>query len=280
MQHTMEIRRGITPIVLILIIMASIFLPTSSSKVGYCIDVSVNGTEWQRCVSGEPLSFSSSGAATGIGNYSKYLAVNELSGMSIKESTYAKRGRLIDKNTLSIDSEQPTITIDERATDNSTRYAATIEEYFPIYISSTGQTYYRGTGIYTRSNYVNNKDDIRSNYFATSLTKSSNYRAVRTSALVKVVVTPGSVQVDDGVNFATAISISSQSDKYSEFRFKSDKECVYDEYVGLTNLNLKAVKLHRFNLTELGDDWLKCCPEGNFTDEAFDENHLYKTMQT
>jgi hypothetical protein len=279
MQYKSEIWNGIASFVIILIIMTQIFLPTSSSKVGYCIDVSVNGTVWKRCVSGEPLSFTSESAATGTGNYSKHLLVNEISGMSMKESVYAKKGRLIDKNTLSIDSEQPSVTIEESGSNNSSKYTARIEEYFPVYITNSAQTYYRGQGIYTRSNYVNNKDSIESNYEATSLTKSSTYRAIRTSSLVKVTVTPGYVELDDGVNYATAISLSSQADRYSEFKFKSDKECVYNEYKGLSSINLKAIKLHRFNLTELGDDWLECCPVGNFTDQILDEEGLYKTMQ-
>jgi hypothetical protein len=267
-----------TVLVSTLLVILLMLTSNSIAKVGYCIDVSVDGATWQRCQSGEPMNFKMESASTGSGNYTKYLTVGGMAGIALKDNIYAKRGRLIDKNVLSLESGDPVIEISQ-VTNNSSKVTYSIDENFPVYLTSESQTYYRGQGIYARNKYVNNDDNLRTDYQAASFTRSSKYVAARTNAIVAAEVTPQGVNQTVKTNYATAFRSSSQSDRYSAYKFGSSDACLDETYWGQASIDLKLVRKHKFNIVT-NDDWLGCC-SGNesFTGAIFINEDLYKTMQ-
>jgi hypothetical protein len=56
--------------------------------------------------------------------------------------------------------------------------------------------------------------------------------------------------------------VSSDSDLYSGFKFKSSNDLIDESYVGSFQLNAKVSRVHSFEWSPAEDDWLGCCPTG------------------
>jgi hypothetical protein len=262
-----------------------IILPLSDGKTGYSINVKVNNStaistfSWSR--STVPLTYMAESACSGYGNSSKYVKIEGQAGIGIKETTYARKGRMINKDVMKVASTVNRITINEavsgeiyNVTDDiadsgtkrfnmiSDRYSAEINDSIPTILLDQNEMYYRGEGINTRNEYKNNGDNFVTNYYATSLTKSVAYAAVYNNELLFVDMVPGKADVFVGQNFSSALRLSSASDRYSGFGFASGNEFMEGTYLGSFNIDTKITKVHEFKLQEEPLEELECCNQG------------------
>jgi hypothetical protein len=248
-----------------LIILSTILLilhniPISDALIGYDIQVTVNNsTHYEASQSTSVLQFQSSGLCSGNGNASRYDKIDGLAGNDFKETMYAKKGRLISNDKLVAISYIGYILISETVQNNS--FAITINESLPTVIYHKNDIYYRGAGIYQKDVYSNNKDHIKTDYYADLYTKSVSYAGLYRGALVEAEVIPGQIREVGGRNYSTAIRLQSQSDLYSEFGFGSDGKFMDEVYRGNFKINNNLLNNHKITFFNLGDseDWLPCC---------------------
>jgi len=265
-------------------------LPYVEAKVGYSINVDVDGTKWGRSQYTEVLNFKSESECNGRGNSSKYVNVPGFAGIGFKENTYTKEGRLATKNVLNLsaklnwiyitenvdgaeyvnetdddlddDLDDASIKIIQTASDN---YYAEINESMPTLIRADDEISYVGEGIYTRNSYHNSEDRIYTNYQATNLSKAARYVGVYSNAFIRAHVAKGIADEKILKSSATAFRVLSVSDRYSRLGYKSDDTCSDEEYVGSFRISRTISKRTLFNLSQLEANWLGCCsPDTNF----------------
>ncbi len=260
-----------------LFILTSI-LPFVDAKVGYAINVDVDGTKWGRGQYTEVLNFKSESECNGRGNSSKYVNVPGFAGIGFKESTYAKEGRLATKNVLNLSAKLNWIYITENVDgaeyvneswENGTlniirvasdQYYAEINESLPTLVRTDDEISYIGEGIYTRNSYHNSEDKIYTSYYATNLSKAARYAGVYSNAFIRAYVAEGIVDEDVLKSSATAFRVLSVSDRYSRLGYKSDDKCSDEEYIGSFRISRTISKRTRFNMSR-DDEWLLgCCP--------------------
>lgn len=263
-----------------LFILSTILLSNAGAKVGYVIDVDVDGTHWSRSQYTEVLNFKSESECSGKGNSSKYVNVPGFAGIGLKELTYTKQGRLATKSALNLSAKFNWIYIDElvngaqyynETIDDSTNdtinisrqaddYYAEINESIPTLLRTDDQIAYRGEGIYTRNSYTSDEDRICTSYQATNLSKAARFAGVYSNSLIRVHVSPGNVDELQLKNTATAFRVLSSSDRYSRLGYRSGKTYSDEVYVGSFNIDRTISKRTRFNLTSVDVGWLGCCP--------------------
>jgi hypothetical protein len=237
--------------------------PILDARVGYGINVFVNDSNmssfWGRSSYTNPLAFISDGQCTGTGNSSKYVSLSGFSGLSFKETGYTKEGKLIDSNKVSVVSQVGDIHIEETGTENSTKYIAYINESFPTVLYHADDLYYRGLGIRSRNVYENSQDKIFTNYLGKTLSKTVKYGGIYKNASIFATVTPGSVDEHILENRTSAFRISSSSDQYTGFGFKTADTFQEQAYTGIFNLESKLMIGHKFKLNRDEDSYLPCC---------------------
>lgn len=254
------------------------------AKIGYSVNVDVDGTKWGRSKYTEVMNFKSESECSGKGNSSKYVNVPGFSGIGFKEITYTKEGRLATKNALNLtakfnwvyitedvdgaefvnetDEKNGSINVVQIAKDN---YYAEINESMPTLVRTDDEIQYIGEGIYTRNSYSNNEDKICTSYQATNLSKAARYVGAFSNAVVKAHVAKDIVDVDVLSSTATSFRVLSYSDRYSRLKFKSGNAYSDEEYVGNFKISRTISKRSRFNLTKEEAQWLGCCsPEADF----------------
>ncbi len=255
------------------------------AKVGYSINVDVDGTKWGHSKYTEILNFKSDSECNGRGNSSKYVNVPGFAGIGFKETTYTKEGRLATKNALNLSAKFNWIYITENVdgaeyvndtdTDADTgsntdeinitqvasdSYSVEINESIPTIVRADDEISYIGEGIYTRNSYHNNEDKISTSYQATNFSKAARYVGVYSNAFIRAHVTPGSVEEDILKNSITNFRVLSLSNRYSRLQYKSDDACSDEEYVGDFRISRTISKRTRFNLSREELSWLGCCP--------------------
>lgn len=240
-------------------------LSLAEGKIGYDISVTVNdsndSSSWSRSRFTTAFEFNSESHYKGDGNSSKYIRFKDLSGSALKENTYTKEGRLKEDSIISAGSSVNFVTIEEVVSDNSERYNVDINESMPTYLMSLEETMYRGDGIYKRNAFINNEDEIMTSYQAKKFSLSSAFLAKYRNALIFAEVTPTSVDEFVGENYSTMIQLSSDSDIYSGFKFRSPDEYIDEDYVGSFKMSKMLSKEHSFQYAK--DDtlgMLDCCP--------------------
>jgi hypothetical protein len=241
--------------------------PLTQARIGYDISVTVNdsnaSSSWGWGQSTTALSFSSVSQCKGDGNTSRYMRVNGLSGIDLKETTYTKKGRIKEDKQLSIGSRVNWITIDESVKNKSERYIAIINQSIPSHLLSVNEITYRGEGIYKRASYINNDDEIMTSFQANKFSESSLYQAIYRNAFIVADIRPAQVFEFAGENYSTQFKIASNSDKYSSFRYKSPEKFIDQSYAGSFKLIQKISAEHNFKRNEEEDsNMLACCPLG------------------
>lgn len=252
-------------IIYFLIIIAAI-LAQAEGQVGYDVYAKVNNSTasssfgWSHQTN--VLTYNLESHIKGEGNSSKYININGFDDINLKENTYTKQGRLKEDKRLSIASQVNWISIEERYTSNLDAYHVEINESMPSNLLNVEEIAYRGEGIYKRNSYTNNDDEIMTNYQAKKFSESSAYLAVYRNAFIVADVTPAGVVKFIGENYSTLFQVSSDSDLYTGFKFKSANELIDQSYVGSFKLNTKVSKVHSFERSVDEDDWIGCCPTG------------------
>jgi len=241
-------------------------LTQAEGQVGYDVHATVNNSTasasfgWSHHTT--VLTYNLESHVKGDGNSSKYININGFDDINLKENTHTKQGRLKEDKRLSIASQVNWISIDQNYTSNLDAYHVEINESMPSSLLNVEEIAYRGEGIYKRNSYINNKDEIMTDYQAKRFSESSAYLAVYRNALIVADVTPAGVVKFVGENYSTLFQVSSDSDLYSGFKFKSPNELIDESYVGSFKLNTKVSQVHSFERSPEEDDWLGCCPTG------------------
>ncbi len=241
-------------------------LSLAQAQVGYDISVTVNdsnaSSSWGWSHSTTVLGFNSESHFKGDGNTSKYIRINNLANINLKETTYTKEGRLKEDKQLSIGSRVNWISIEESVTDKSERYIAKINESMPSHLLCVDEIKYHGKGINKRTSYINNEDEIMTNFQAKKFSESSSFLAKYRNAFIVADVRPAQVFEFAGENYSTVFRVASESDQHSGLRFKSSDEFIDQNYDGSFKLTQKISKYHSFKWD--GDDdldnVLACCP--------------------
>lgn len=242
-------------------------LAQAEGKIGYDISVTVNdsnaSSSWGRSHYTSVYDFNSESHTKGDGNSSQYTKIRGLAGMNLLETTYTKAGRLKEDKRLSAGSAVNSISIDEVVSDKSEKYSVTINESMPSYLMSVNEIVYRGEGIYKRSNYINNDEEIMTRYQAKKFSESTAFLAKYRNALIVADVTPTKIVEFIGENYSTVLQTSSNSDTYSGFKLRSSNEFIEEDYFGQFKINKRIEKSHSF--AKGADDienMLDCCPSG------------------
>lgn len=239
-------------------------LHTSVGKYGYGIHAAVNDStamsQWGASQSTNQLDFYMDSSVRGDGNSSNYARISGFAGINSKENTYAKKGRLIRSDRLILRSIVNWITIYETVSNHSERYNVYINESLPTILLDTSDIKYRGDGIFSRNTYINNEDEIQTNYHADKFTKTSALLSKYLNANVTAEVTPTQIKEFVGRNYSTSFRVISDSDRYSEFIFNSKDGFVRGSYIGAFKLDQKLLKQHEFYIPNLNKaDELECC---------------------
>ena len=241
-------------------------LAQADGKVGYDIHATVNNSTatssfgWSHYTT--VLGYNLESSIKGDGNSSQYIKVTGFDNINLKENTHTKNGRLKEDKRLSIAGQVNFISIDEDVTSNPEAYHVVINESMPSSLLNVEQITYRGDGIDKRNSYINNNDEITTNYQAQKFSENSAFLGVYRNAFISADVTPARVDKFIGENYSTTFQVSSDSDLYSGFKFKSDDELIDESYVGSFKLNAKVSRVHRFERALYEEDWLGCCPTG------------------
>ncbi len=242
-------------------------LSQADARVGYDINVVVNNSSssssfgWSHHTT--VLSYKLESHIKGDGNTSKYINVNGFDDINLKETTHTMNGRLKEDKSLSLASQVNWIYIDEDVTNNPEEaYHVEINESMPSSLLNVEEIAYRGDGIHKRNSYINNDDEIITNYQAKRFSESSAFLAIYRNAFIVADVTPARVEKFIGENYSTIFQVSSDSDLYSGFKFKSSDNLIDQSYVGSFKLNAKVSRVHSFERSPAEDDWLGCCPTG------------------
>jgi hypothetical protein len=252
-------------IIYFFIIMAAV-LAQADGKVGYDIYAKVNDSNtsssfgWGHHTT--VLSYDLESSIKGDGNSSKYIKVNGFDNINLKENTHTKNGRLKEDKRLSIASQVNSVSINEGVTSNPETYQVEINESMPSSLLNEEEITYRGDGINKRNSYTNNNDEIITDYQAKKFYENSAFLGVYRNAFVKAYVTPAGVGKFIGENYSTIFQVSSDSDLYSGFKFKSSDGLIDESYVGSFKLNAKVSRVHSFEWSPIDDDWLGCCSTG------------------
>ena len=238
----------------------------AEARVGYDIYATVNDSSavssWGRGHHTTEMSFNSVSKCKGDGNSSKYVRINDLSGINLKENIYTKKGRLKEDKSLSISSRVNFVTIEEAVSDKSERYDITINESMPSSLLNVDEIAYRGEGIYKSNSYTNNDDKIATKFHAKKFSESSAFLAVYRNAFILADITPGRVSEFAGENYSTVFQSASDSDLYSGFKFRSSREFIEQDYFGSFKIDRSLSRSHSFQKSNEEDDWLVCCPPG------------------
>ncbi len=271
-------RRILLPAAVSLLVLF-IVLVNSDAKIGYNINVDVSGTKWSRSQSTEVMNFREDGQCTGTGNSSKYVNIPGFAGIGVKETTYAKQGKLSNTNSLNVTALLNWIYINENIDDQpatnrtitlangtiinvpvqaQSEYYAEINESIPTLVRSEDETYYSGLGIYTRNNYKSDQDQLYTDYYATNLSKAARFAGVYSNAMIITDVTPGNIDELDLQNSATAFRLQSISDKSTKLKYKSGNSVSSEEYVGKFTIDRRISRRSTFNFSRGDDDWLGC----------------------
>jgi len=231
----------------------------SNGKVGYSINVDVNGTNWDWSQSTNVLSFQSDSMVSGKGNCSKYSSIVNFAGNGFKDNIFAKQGTITNKNKVSIKSIDRWIHIEELVDDNSSHYAVEINESMPTIVTNKDELYYKGQGFYSNGIYSSGDKKLSLDYNADSITKLINFGGYYSNSIINVDITPGRVQVADLANSSMAFALSSMSDKYSSIRYSSDDIEMDQAYRGFYRIESELISRSMFNLNLLEDSELPCC---------------------
>lgn len=272
---------SITCFVLIMIVVSC----PSNAKIGYNLDIDVEGTRWSKSNAAEHVSFEFDGSCVGDGRSYKHVKLGGFMGIGLEESTYAKEGRLDRTDKISLDSggDSCGFKITEIVSDSSNHYNCYIDEYFPIILYAESVLHYRGDGINSKNIYGGgnvNRSKIYTNYHGDRLSKTVRSVAVAGNSKFSVDIVPGNVTEKYHVTSSAAgFSMSSFSDQYSEFGFRANGAQVENIYLGKFNIKSKMTLPYEIMEYPNCEPWLKCCLSENDpthvifnpVDEAFDE---------
>ncbi len=181
---------------------------------------------------------------------------------------------MIEKNTMGLTSKELWLHINEKGTDNSTKYTANIESYMPTVLYSTTDLYYRGSGMTTKNLYINGKDKILTNYEGSSLSKSVKYGGISNESNIQVVVTPEYTIENANENRTVALHITSASNRYTGLGYSYGDDLIEQAYRGDFKMDAKILKGQKFVI--LGDlmnetYWLPCVCNNTQKPNDFDE---------
>jgi len=250
---------------LIFILMASSL--SIDGKIGYDISVRVNNstgyTQWGHGHQSNVIRFNLDAQCKGDGNSSKYINIQGFEGISLKETTHTKEGRLREDKSLSLTSTLNWIDIEEHVTEKSERYHVRINESFPTLIIDKNNIKYKGEGIYSHNSYINNNDKIFTQYIANDFTKSTAFVGLYKDAYITADLTPARVHQFLGENYTTSFGLNSESNVYSGFKLESPQEFMEQSYTGSFRLIKKIMinkKYYKSDEDEIYNNSLSCCP--------------------
>ncbi len=189
--------------------------------------------------------------------------------MGLKETTYAREGRIKEDRHIAITSYVQSISISESVTNNSEKYVVSITESMPASLLNVEEIMYRGEGINKWNSYINNDDKIMTNYHGKKFSESSVFFGKYLDSTIRAEVTPGNVYEFAGENYSTTYRVVSESDLYSKLKLKSTNDFIEEDYFGSFLMNKKMETNHKYLLIddESGNDWLECCePEYGYLD--------------
>ncbi|NPV63160.1 MAG: hypothetical protein HPY61_11135 [Methanotrichaceae archaeon] len=259
--------KGSSVICLLAIVILAVLLATSSAKIGYSINVRVNGSDWGWSQSTNMLSLKMESIVNGDGNFSKWTSVDGFAGNGLKENTHAGEGKVYSEDSLNVVSIEKYIHITEKVNEESNRYIAEINESLPTVVHYKSNIYYKGNGIFSRKKYVTEFNTISTDYYANLLTQSSNYAGVYSNSIIRADITSDYRDVREMSNRSMAFMLSSTSDRYSGFSYTSDNQRMEERYMGLYKINKNMYYRSSFNLVK-GEDQVGCCLD----DRTLDEN--------
>lgn len=269
-----------------------LFLVISSSaygRVGYSICTTVSNDKGESntyCISQTTniLKFGFDSKISGTGNYSKYKSISGFAGLGLKDTSHAKKGRLIGRETIGLTSQLGWIQINEEgittySTDpdfeefppaippsDNDQYTIVVNESLPTVLLNDERINYKGEGISSRSIYVQNDEKIVTNYQAKNFEKSATFFGTFLDSRTYAKVTPVSTTERSFVNKGFVFKTSSSSDQYSGVGYESGKTSMESIYRGSFKLqntfSSQVTSLAKnFNQSyekeEIG--WLPCC---------------------
>ncbi|HWQ20468.1 MAG TPA: hypothetical protein VN455_11865 [Methanotrichaceae archaeon] len=232
----------------------------SDGRIGYDINVNVDGIHWGRSQSTMPMNLKIDGSCNGTGNSNKYVQIAEMAGIGLSDRTHTDKGILNADEKINLSTSVTEIIIDESYSNTANRYTVDIDEEMPTYLTDESRMAYQGDGIYTKNNYANNGDDVFTNYYGSYLTKSIRYAAIYQNATVHAEVGPTQAKESLFRNAAWAFRVSSNSDTYSGLGYSLKEGCQDDSYYGSYQINERLTRGSKYFNLSRNDDWLGCCP--------------------
>lgn len=183
---------------------------------GYEVAVTVDNTTWSIERSTIPVTFEMGGKVRGTGMVMRDTSINNIAGVSAKETTHTLFGVIIiSENTTLVSKEEPVVIMTNiKGGDVSTNESVnvTISEAWPTFFSNTKELLYLyGSGISTRERYENNGDVICTSFNVKELAKASWYDTVLLKREVSAEIRPGSVNETICTNKSTFYVLGSVS---------------------------------------------------------------------
>lgn len=247
----------------------------AEGRIGYDINVIVNNSTssshwgWSHYTTVFSMDWTSQ--SKGDGNSSKYIKISGIEGINLKETTATKEGRLKEERRISLASHFSWLYIDEVVSNRSERYQVKINESMPASLLSVSSIMYRGEGIRRKGIYINNADTINTDYQAKKFSESSAFLAIYQNALITADLTPSRVLEFAGENYSTVFRASTESDRYTGFRFRSRDDVIEEDYIGSYKMSKYIKKVHEFHRPDEeikpeqrmpAESWLPCCSGG------------------
>ena len=191
--------------------------------MGYDVVVTVDNTTWSIERSTLNLIFQNEGLVAGTGMVMRDSSINNIAGVSEKETTHSLDGKIIiSENTTLVSKEGPVVIMTNITAVNITTNESvnittnesvniTIREVWPTFLSTTKNIAYLGPGISTREEYENNGDVICTSFDVKGLIKTSRFGTVLLGRKVSAEICPGSVNETICSNKSTAYVLDVQS---------------------------------------------------------------------
>jgi hypothetical protein len=210
---------GLVAVVVIL----TFTFPLTEAQMGYKVEVTVDNTTWSIERSTHPLTYQMDGKVSGTGMVMRDSFINNIAGVSAKETTHSLDGVIIiSENTTLISKEGPVVitgdiecaNITTNESINITRNESvtiTIHEAWPTFLSTAKDITYVGPGISTREEYENNGDVICTAFDVKGLTKTARFDTVLLGTIISAEVRPGCVNESICTNKSSYYTLSSIS---------------------------------------------------------------------
>ena len=200
---------------LVVLILALVLLIASCSLaggIGYSVEVTVDNTTWSIERSTIPVTFEMEGEVRGTGMVMRDTSINNIAGVSAKETTHALSGVIvISEKTLLISKTDIPVVITEEIKGNNESANITIREAWPTFLSTAKDITYVGPRISTREEYENNGDVICTSFDVKGLTKKSRFDTVLLGMNISAEVRPGCVNETIRTNKSSYYTLNSIS---------------------------------------------------------------------